>query len=446
MTRKKKIIIIVAIAVVALAAAVTAFLLLRGGSGGAEGGVYIQPVSEVNAAGSMTANRYSGVIETQKQDNVAFDTSKKLAELLVSEGDRVEEGTPLFSYDTESTELEIQQAELEIERLNTTIANDNTSIGQLQKSMNSASSADKLGYSAQIQELQAEVAQAEYDIKTKQAEIDKLRASIDSATVCAKMAGTVETINDLDAILNGTSVNSDGSTNDTYITVLADGDYRVKGTVSEQNIVDIYEGAAVIVRSRVDASLTWTGTIATIDTQAEEDNNNHYTNGESASKYAFYVNLDSIDGLMLGQHVIIEMDYGQSGPKEGIWLNSGWLVMEGDQAYVWAAKSDGARLEKRSVELGEYDENMDEYQILSGLERTEYLAWPDDSCVAGAATTTEFVFDESGMEDSEYTEGEDGFVEGEDGGFIEGEDGAALDGAEAIPEPAMDEGAAVAVG
>ena len=454
MTRKKKIILIVVIAVVVLAAAVTAFLLLRGGSGSSgEGGVYIQPVSEVNAAGGLTANRYSGVIETQKQDNVAFDATKKLAELLVSEGDRVEEGTPLFVYDTESTELEIQQAELEIERLNTTIANDNTSIGQLQKSMNSASSADKLGYSAQIQELQAEVAQAEYDIKTKQAEIDKLRASIDSATVCAKMAGTVETINDLDAILNGTSVNNDGSTNDTYITILADGDYRVKGTVSEQTIQEIYVDAPVIVRSRVDSSLTWTGTISTIDTQAEQDNNNYYyDSGESASKYAFYVDLDSIDGLMLGQHVIIEMDYGQSGPKEGIWLNSGWLVMEGEEAYVWAAKSDGAKLEKRSVELGEYDENMDEYQILSGLERTEYLAWPDVNCVAGAATTTEFSFDESGMEDPGFAEGDEGFIEGEDGfiegeeGFIEGEEGFVesedAGGAEVLPE----EAAAVPVG
>ena len=64
------------------------------------------------------------------------------------------------------------------------------------------------------------------------------------------------------------------------------------------------------------------------------------------------MNLDSIDGLMLGQHVTIEMDYGQGAAKEGIWLSSGWITQEDGSAYVWAAKSGGAKLEKRAVELG----------------------------------------------------------------------------------------------
>ena len=35
----------------------------------------------------------------------------------------------------------------------------------------------------------------------------------------------------------------------------------------------------------------------------------------------FYVNLDSSEGLMLGQHVYIEPDEGQDEKKSGIWLN-----------------------------------------------------------------------------------------------------------------------------
>ena len=153
---------------------------------------------------------------------------------------------------------------------------------------------------------------------------------------------------------------------------------------------------SVIVRSRVDENQTWSGTISSIDTQAESNNNNMYSSsGESASSYAFYVDLASIDGLMLGQHVTIEMDYGQGTPKEGIWLSSGWITQQEDgTAYVWAAKSGGARLEQRTVELGEYDSNMDEYQILSGLETSDYLAWPDADCVAGAPTTTEIVLED----------------------------------------------------
>lgn len=438
MTGKKKIILIVAIVIVVLAAAGVLIWRLQGGTT-KSGGVYVQPVTDVNAATSATANRYSGIIETQKTEDVTFDTSKKLSELLVAEGDRVAKGDPLFSYDTQSTQLDIEQAELEIERMNTTISNNNAQIAQLEKDMKAAASADKPGFSAQILQLQADIAQTEYNIKTKQAEIDKLNAAVQNATVCAGMDGTVESIADLDTLLAGGLTNPDGSPSNVYISILADGDYRVKGTVTEQNIYELSQGMAVIVRSRVDENQTWTGTIASIDTQAESNNNNMMSSsGESASKYAFYVNLDSIDGLMLGQHVTIEMDYGQGQAKEGIWLSSGWITQEEDgSAYVWAAKSGGAKLEKRAVELGEYDSNMDEYQIVSGLATTDYLAWPDVDCVAGANTTTEFVIEDTpadgdgNMEDG--MTGSDGMMDegmaGSDGMMTDGTtgDGAVLD-------------------
>ena len=409
MTRKKK--TILAIVIVLVLAAIAALIwFLRGSGSSSSNSVYIQSVNDVNAAGISSVNRYSGVIETQKTDKVEFDTSKTFKEIYVNEGDRVAKGDALFSYDTESIELQIQQAQLSIEKLNTTVANDNDQITQLQKDMASASSADKPSYSAQIQELQAEIAQTQYDIKTKQAEIDKLNNSISSATVTAKMDGTVESIADLDALIAGNSTDTSGNQSNVYITILADGDLRVKGKASEQNVQSLYQDMTVIVRSRVDQSITWTGTISSIDTQSSSDDNNNYysTSGERASNYAFYVNLDNIDGLMLGQHVTIEPDYGQTTVKDGIWLSSGWITQNDDgTAYVWAAKSEGAKLEKRTVELGEYDSNLDEYQITSGLETSDYLAWPDVDCVAGAATTTEYVIDESNNLDGDFSYIED---------------------------------------
>ena len=409
MTRKKK--TILAIVIVLVLAAIAALIwFLRGSGSSSSNSVYIQSVNDVNAAGISSVNRYSGVIETQKTDKVEFDTSKTFKEIYVNEGDRVAKGDALFSYDTESIELQIQQAQLSIEKLNTTVANDNDQITQLQKDMASASSADKPSYSAQIQELQAEIAQTQYDIKTKQAEIDKLNNSISSATVTAKMDGTVESIADLDALIAGNSTDASGNQSNVYITILADGDLRVKGKASEQNVQSLYQDMIVIVRSRVDSSITWTGTISSIDTQSSSDDNNNYysTSGERASNYAFYVNLDNIDGLMLGQHVTIEPDYGQTTVKDGIWLSSGWITQNDDgTAYVWAAKSEGAKLEKRTVELGEYDSNLDEYQITSGLENSDYLAWPDVDCVAGAATTTEYVIDESNNLDGDFPHIED---------------------------------------
>ena len=439
MTRKKKTILAIVIVLVLVAAAVLVWFLRRGGGSGSGSGVYVQSVSDVNAAGMSYANRYSGVIETQKTDKVDFDTTKKLNELYVSEGQRVAKGDPLFSYDTQSIELNIQQAQLAIEKMNTTISNDNGQIAQLQKDMKAASSAEKPSYSAQIQELQAEIAQTQYDIKTKQAEIDKLNASIASSTVTAGMDGTVESVGDIDQIMAGNQTDSNGNQVNTFITILADGDFRVKGKASEQNIQSLYQDMPVIVRSRVDQSQTWTGTISVIDTQADNSDNNNgiiSSNGDRASNYAFYVNLNNIDGLMLGQHVTIEPDYGQGTVKDGIWLSSGWIVKDGDSAYVWAAKSDGAKLEKRTVELGDYDEDMDEYQIVSGLAESDYLAWPDTDCVPGAATTTEYVMDDSDMGDSSDM-GDGSYVDdGMDADFgVDAQDGASS--GSAIPENAI---------
>ncbi|MBP5266807.1 MAG: hypothetical protein J6Z06_08325, partial [Lachnospiraceae bacterium] len=85
------------------------------------------------------------------------------------------------------------------------------------------------------------------------------------------------------------------------------------------NVGMLSEGMSVTVHSRVDQSKTWEGTISKIDTESvnkDTNNNDMYygggSGGESSTKYTFYVNLGSVDGLLLGQHVYIEpiFDYG----------------------------------------------------------------------------------------------------------------------------------------
>ena len=159
--------------------------------------------------------------------------------------------------------------------------------------MKAASSADKPSYSAQIQGIFRPRSPRRSTMSNpSRREIDKLKASIDSATVTRRMDGTVESIADLDLLLSGGLTNSDGSQSNTYIEILASGDLRVKGKISEQTIQGIYQDMPVIVRFRVDPTQYWNGTISTIDTQASADSNVYYDSSDNrASKYAFYVNL-----------------------------------------------------------------------------------------------------------------------------------------------------------
>ena len=71
----------------------------------------------------------------------------------------------------------------------------------------------------------------------------------------------------------------------------------------------------MIVHSRVDESQTWTGLVDTIEMEPTDDQNNsmYYVSGDAgqrSSRYNFYVTLDSLEGLILGQHVYIEPDLG----------------------------------------------------------------------------------------------------------------------------------------
>ena len=430
MSSKKKIAVPIIIAIIAAAVLFLCFkFFLKGNSGNP---VYVQSVRSVSASAGSLMNRFGGIVETQKTEKVEFDPTMILAEVYVEEGDRVQEGDNLFAYDTTTIDLKIQQMQIEIERYDTTIADSNSQIASLEKMMASASSADRLGYSAQITQLRATIAQTEYDKKTKMAEMDKVKASLDSAVVTAPMSGTIKAIADVADITAGTNTTPEGMPDNTYITIVADGNFRIKGTVTELNIMEINPEDRVLVRSRIDDTI-WRGVITAIDTQTSADNSQMYYyggSGERASKYSFYVDLDDTEGLMLGQHVTIELDRGQADGREGIWLSSGWIVQEENSAYVWAAKAPGERLEKRNVTLGEYDEETDLYQVTGGLALTDYLAWPDADCVSGAATTTEIltspeegsmeegVMPEDGMMPEEGMMPEDGMVP-EDGMIIE---------------------------
>ena len=90
---------------------------------------------------------------------------------------------------------------------------------------------------------------------------------------------------------------------------------------------------------------------------------------------------------MLGQHVYIEMDEGQEEKKEGIWLSE-FYIMDADtnSPYVWAA-DENKRLEKRSVVLGQYDENLGEYEIADGLTKKDCIAYPSELLTEGMKTT-----------------------------------------------------------
>ena len=217
------------------------------------------------------------------------------------------------------------------------------------------------------------------------------------------------------------SVNPDGGTDDRgnalpLISIVQTGGFRVKGYVNENNAAVLNEGAQVIIRSRV-SDQTWKGTISSIDwnNPAQSSNNYNYDSGSSdtgnSSKYPFYVELSSSDGLLLGQHVYIEPDLGQDAQSTGIQLPASFINDADSSPWVWAQSSSG-KLEKRSVTLGEYNGELDTYAVTDGLTAADYIAYPDDTLKAGMTCVT---YDESTFEPDDSVTTPGGDMDGMDG-------------------------------
>lgn len=399
MKKKKAIVVLVIIILILLAAAAGIFVLIRNKNKGSDELVYVDSVANITGSMYTGSNRYMGIVESQEIKGVQKDSDKKVKEVFVEAEDVVKTGDKLFEYDTEEMNLKLKQLELELTSINNGITTMNQQIASLAEEREQAPAENKIEYTAQIQNLQAQVNQSNYDASAKQLEIDRQKAAMQNSIVYSPMDGIIKEVNnDTSGTSEGTGSDYDyyggessGDTENAFISIMAMGDYRVKGTASELNVRSMSEGQAVIIRSRMDENVIWRGTISTIDLEHPDDGSsdmNYYYggSGESASKYPFYIELESIDGLMLGQHVYVEMDYGQGQAKEGLWLDEFYIMQEEGKAYVWAEDKEG-RIEKREIGLGEYDAELMKYEIVSGLGKDDYIAYPEERIRKGMKAT-----------------------------------------------------------
>lgn len=401
----------------------TAFLLLAAlltlallaGCGSSKASVNVQSVAMITGYGTAgTFNTCAGVVVAQDEIKVERDTERKVAELKVTVGQEVKKGDVLFVYDMEEMKLTIEKAMLEIESLKNNITDFDSRVAQLEREKASAPASEQLSYTVQIQSLQADKKEAQYNLTVKEKELESLKATSESGEVLSPIDGKVQAINE-----NGGTDNTTGQPLP-YIALIQDGDYRVKGKINELNRSEFYEGARVVLRSRADSTKTWAGTISRIDQNNPDSNKSSWYYGDSddttnSSSYPFYVSLDSTDGLMLGQHVYIEQDAGQGESADGLWLDASYLVGSEEEGFsVWAADKHD-KLEKRSVRIGEFNAELNQYQITDGLTPEDYIAFPADDLEAGAPVVkndtadepTDAPVDEPNMEPGNLVDGGD---------------------------------------
>ena len=402
----------------------------------------------------MQKQTFAGIVSTGNEANVKKDSTKKVASVYVKKGDIVKQGDKLFTYDAEQAQNSLDKARLELEELKNTLVSKQEEKATYEKDKKKAKKKDQMEYTLKIAETDTDIRETQYNIGLKEKEIVKLEEGTKNLDVTAPIAGMVQKAGQADASLTeyaaeedeededdfGSSMDDEGS-GDVFIKIVEVDNYRVKGTIDETNISVITTGMQMKIHSRVDDSQVWYGVVSDIDLKSpgkNSNNNSYYGSDEgddtemtTTSKYPFYVKLDGLEGLLIGQHVYMT-EYLPEEEDQQIELSASFIVDPEGDSWVWAEK-DGA-LEKRSVTVGGYIDDEDLYIIEEGLSADDYIAVPEEDFKEGTPVTeiSQELFDaaEEGKnkaaaegDDEEWTEEDDGeWTEEDDGEWTEEDD------------------------
>ena len=342
------------------------------------------------ATAATSSDKFAGVVVSENVVEIDRDTEKQIDELYVAAGDTVRVNEKLFEYDTDTLSLTVDKQELEMDKLEQQIKDLNTQIKDIEKQIKTEKAKKKKDQNAQLlssldiqlRSVKADHTQATYDKQSLQAEITYNKNMLKNAVVRSPIKGTVR------------SVNESGSP---YITIQQAGAFQVKGMLGELSLnAGIMEGVGVTILSRTDPTASWTGMVSLVDYNNASSNEQDDMLGggnemSTASSYPFYITLDDTDGLLLGQHVYIQVSAGAVSDDllripehyvmdvvmdEETWLTTGT---------VWGVDMETRKLIKVPVTLGEYDPTYGTYVILEGITAESYLADPNDAGVREGA-------------------------------------------------------------
>ena len=367
--------------------ALTLSLTACGGSAGGE--ISVQRADQLSAAG-QAGERFAGMVVSDNVVEIKKDSEKSILELYVTEGQKVKAGDKLFTYDSAALEIELEKCQLEITKMNEEKSSYNSQIGQLQNQLNATGdSSARTRLMLEINTLKTKLMEIDYQMALKVTDEENLQEMLKNIDITSPVDGTVR------------KIDQQGETN-TYITIQQSNAYKVQGMLNEMNMASgLNPDTPVKILSRIDSSASWTGKVTNIDWEnSSQQSGNNFGGGPSfsdsmtmSSSYPFFVELDDPTGLLLGQHVYIEIaGSAAAAPMDGLWIPSRYVVEsevnDAGETHGKVFVAHGSKLSLDKVSLGMYDDFTGCYEVLSGLEAHDLVADPQaPGCQKGAKVT-----------------------------------------------------------
>ncbi|HHP1052656.1 biotin/lipoyl-binding protein [Bacillus cereus] len=351
--RKKRIIISMVIVLIAIVAAINIFVIQGKKKGTAKtDAVSFEKVTErkLNNTKLISGQVKPGNIESFYAD----PTKGKVKDIEVKEGQEVEKGTKLFSYDNEEINLQMKQAELDQKMADIRYEQGKKKIDSLKKEIKRAKDS---GAGKEVTDpMEEQVSELEMAQKTTNLEQEKgklrkeeLNKKQKDLTIYSNFAGVVQKL-DKDAVQS--SSQTLGGQGKAFLQVASKDPFQVQGTLTELQKSQIQKDQTFTVTAKANNKKKWTGKITEISefptsaeaTQAVSEGT------QNMSQYTYKASLDSQDGLFPGYHVSLQVNLGD---KKMIAVPSISIVGEDDDLFVYIEEK--GKLRKQNVKKGATD-------------------------------------------------------------------------------------------
>ncbi|WP_025147987.1 biotin/lipoyl-binding protein [Bacillus sp. H1a] len=297
----------------------------------------------------------SGQVKPGNIESFYTDPTKgKVKDIAVKEGQEVEKGTKLFSYDNEEINLQVKQAELDQKMADMRYDQGKKKIYSLKNEIKKAkdSGAGKEvtdPMEEQVSEL--EMAQKTTELEKEKGKLQKeeLSKKQKELTIYSNFTGVVQKL-DKDAAQSSSQVL--GGQGKAFLQVASKDPFQVQGTLTELQKSQIQKDQTFTVTAKANNKKKWTGKITEVSefpTSAEMAQ----AAGEGTqnmSQYTYKASLDSQDGLSPGYHVSLQVNLEN---KTMIAVPSKSIVEEGDDAFVYIEEK--GKLHKQNVKKGATD-------------------------------------------------------------------------------------------
>ncbi|EKS8355350.1 efflux RND transporter periplasmic adaptor subunit [Bacillus cereus] len=352
---KKKWISIGVIALIIIVAAIN-ISLMKGKEKGDEK-LDVVRFEEVTERKLNNTKLISGQVKPGNIESFYADQAKgKVKDIEVKEGQEVEKGAKLFSYDNEEINLQMKQVELDQKMADMRYDQGKKKIDSLKKEIKKAkdSGAGKEvtdPMEEQVNEL--EIGQKTIDLEKEKGKLQKeeLSKKQKELTIYSNFAGVVQKL-DKDAAQS--SSQALGGQGKAFLQVASKDPFQVQGTLTELQKSQIQKDQTFTVTAKANNKKKWTGKITEVSefpTSAEMAQAGGVGEAtQNMSQYTYKASLDSQDGLSPGYHVSLQVNLEN---KKMIAVPSKSIVAKGDDAFVYV--EDKGKLRKQNVKKGSTD-------------------------------------------------------------------------------------------